>query len=191
MRRMTDQNQPECRQVQTRLAEYAENALSARESLEVERHLTSCPNCAQQTRQMQATLELLHQAPRLDTGSDFMAKLHARLDNLEPEQPRRISWMETGRELLAGWGLALRTHRVSVVSLSLAAVALFCVFYVQRPLPETGETEAIRLAPAVAELVTEPLRTNVALAASNPFEDLAAANLAANTATKGVNGTQE
>src|SRR5689334_10342091 len=84
-------NPQECAQVQALLSDYLENTLSARQTLEVESHLTACADCTEASRQMQATVALLRAAPRHDTADDFMARLHARLDTLEPQPVRNSS----------------------------------------------------------------------------------------------------
>src|SRR5215467_7538065 len=99
MRPFDHQNNRDCGKVQAFLSDYVDNALSAREVWEVEKHLAACPECAAQAREQQATVHLLHTMERHDTSTDFMARLHARLDGLEPPQVR----VHSLRDTLQGW----------------------------------------------------------------------------------------
>ena len=92
---------PVCRDTQGLLSEYIDNTLSARQVWEVEKHLAVCKECGQASRQMQETVSLLRGAARFDTGDDFMARLHARLDDVSPEPARRQSVAERTREALS------------------------------------------------------------------------------------------
>jgi anti-sigma factor RsiW len=173
----------ECREMQPLLSEYVENTLSARDTWRVEKHLTECSACAAQTRELQATVALLRNSARFDTSADFMANLHARLDGLEPESARPRALWATLRDWLAGATQTLRTARVPALSLGLATTALIAVLLVPHeprdpvtpPPPASDST-------GVAPIASQTLRRNVALAASNPFDDPVAANLAAHAA---------
>src|SRR5579871_131359 len=81
----SDNNQKVCREVQELLSDYLDNTLAARQVWEVEKHLAACADCARASRELQATIQVLHAAEQYDTGDAFMAKLHARLDGLDPE----------------------------------------------------------------------------------------------------------
>ena len=110
-----------CRQVQTLLSDYIDNALPARQTWEVEKHLAACPDCAWQLREMQTTIQVLRAAPAFGTGDDFMARLHARLDGLEPK-PSLLQSLRTRMEDLAA---PLRFRPLPALGLSMA-LALIC-----------------------------------------------------------------
>src|SRR5689334_22629617 len=101
-----------CRKVLQMLSDYVDSTLSAHGVWEVEKHLAECGDCAAHARQLQATVLLLHTAERHDTGNDFMARLHARLDGLEPERPRRNPLRDALQDWLAGMREPLRLKRV-------------------------------------------------------------------------------
>jgi hypothetical protein len=170
----------ECGKVQPLLSEYLDNTLSGRQVWTVERHLAACAECAALSREMQAAVQLLQAASRYDTGDDFMAKLHARLDAVAPEAARARPRLESVRDGLAGVLEALRNYRAPALGLGMAAMAaLSIVLLLPHPTPATVETGG---PPSLAPIAAQPLRRNVALAASNPLDDPAAANLEANAA---------
>jgi len=176
----------QCRDAQSLLSEYADNALSARQTWEVEKHLALCRDCAEVSRQMQATVALLRRAEKHDTADDFMAKLHARLDRLEPTRSRR-SLKDQAQDWLIGVRDSLRTHRVPALSLgvSMAAVVALLVLLPNRAekgftVPPTGSGISV---PAPTEALQHNLQRNVALSARDPFADPAAENLSAQSLT--------
>src|SRR5579862_7694793 len=123
MRPLDNQDNRNCGKVQALLSEYVDNALSAREVWEVEKHLAACPECAAHARELQATVHLLHAMERHDTSTDFMARLHARLDGLESPQVRARSLRDTLQGWLAGMRDPLRLNRLPAFGLGLAVVA--------------------------------------------------------------------
>ena len=172
----------ECQQTRTRLSDYMENTLSGREAWNVEKHLTACPPCSQYLREMQATVSLLQMAPRLDTSDDFMARLHAQLDAVEPAAQSPLARFAGWRDRMADFGALLRSPRIPALSLSLSAVALVAALAVNQLAPGTKPAETVTVPvphPVVSASATLNLNNNVALSASNPFDDPAAANLEA------------
>jgi anti-sigma factor RsiW len=161
-----------CRNVQELLSDYLENTLAARQALEVEKHLAGCAECASLAREMRATIHLLRNAETYDTGDDFMARLHARLDGLEPEPARRRTALVALRDWLEGFRQNLNARRVPALSVGLAMAALVAIVIVQRPMPATENPPTHPAIPAA------PLQHNVALTASNPFDDPYAAKAA-------------
>ena len=161
-----------CRSVEPLLSDYRENALSAREVWEVEKHLTSCPACTQLSQQMQATVQILRDADRYDTADDFMAKLHARLDALEPEPTRGHTLRDMAQNWLSSLQAGMRTRHVPALTAGFAAIAL--VLLVQGNMPVVPPTT---VAPSAVEHAAsnEALSRQVAFTASNPFDDPVAA----------------
>lgn len=176
---------PDCRAAQGRLAAYSDGALAAREAWETEKHLAACALCARAAREMGATVDLLRLAPLRDTGDDFMARLHARLDGLEPEAARRRTPLEAARDWLVEAGGALRQQRGPALGFGFAASALVLVMFTQRP----GVAPAPGVAPPFAVTVdAEPLKANAALSAGDPFTDPVAATLEAHAADSRAGG---
>ncbi len=174
-------NFAECAAIQAQLAEHTENTLSGRQVWDVEKHLARCADCAQISREMQVTISLLQNAERHDTGDDFMAKLHARIDTLEPETVRAPSLGTVLRDGLAALGGILRSPRIPALSLGVAATAVVAFLIVPRSVPNTPQTLTTTANPVtVTHIAAEPLRRNAALAANNPFDDPVAATLEAN-----------
>lgn len=171
-----------CRQIQSSLSEYVDNSLSAHQMWDIERHLTTCQECSATARQMQATVELLHTMDRLDTSDDFMAKLHARLDTVEPEPMRRTTLHKWLKDLTEQIRIDLTARRMPVLNFGIAAAAMgliVLVTLVGRPngvsstvVPSADPVEISHVVPE-----SEDLQRNLALTASDPLGDVAAENL--------------
>lgn len=164
----------ECRSIEAILPQYIENLLAARTMLDVESHLTRCPECSLQCRQLESTVKLLQSANRFETNDDFMAKLHSRLDSIQPERALHIPSLSSLRELISNM-IQTRTAPILGVGMAMAGIITFAFLY--HPMPKSVNT------PANARIgVEQPLQRNVALAAVNPFDDPIAANLEAHSA---------
>src|SRR5579871_6843075 len=122
MKSSNQTNDKVCQETQSLLSDYIDNTLSARQVWAVEKHLTLCADCAAVMHQMQTTVELLRSADRFDTGDDFMARLHARLDGLEPEPMRKPSPIMALRDWLAGARAGLQARRIPALSLGMASL---------------------------------------------------------------------
>lgn len=171
----------ECRAVQDLLPGYLDASLSARSVWDVEKHLATCAGCAAAVREMQSVIALLHDRDRLDTSDDFMAKLHARLDGVEPRPVRMGLRADVVRDLLAGAISAASGRWVPILSTAMAAAAVVLLFAFGPRLVDGPKT--LR-APVTEQVSAQALMQNVVAAASNPFDDPVAANLEAETALK-------
>ncbi len=85
-------NPSECSAVRNLLSDYHDNLLSVRKVWVVEKHLARCKECQQVRHEMTETIHLVRSAPKHDTRSDFMAKLHSRLDTIEPTYIPQLSF---------------------------------------------------------------------------------------------------
>jgi len=187
-----------CRSVEPLLADYLENALSAREIWEVEKHLTACPACTQLSQQMQATVQILRTADRYDTGDDFMAKLHARLDEVEPMRDTAQNSLGTrqgmgvfgvqGRSLrervqngMDNLRSGMRSWHLPALATGLAAATLLLVVHGNTPVTPSKVVPPTIIARTPP---SEDLSRQVALVASNPFDD----PVAAKAEVDGANG---
>ena len=163
-----------CKTIQPLLSEYIDNALSARDTWEVDRHLGGCNSCVQAVNELRKTVSLMAEAPRFDVSANFMEKLQARIATLEPE-PSRAAWFATLRQMFRprvrpAWGAGL------------AACALALIFFVSRPSEITGVEPPLQASPI--SIVQTSQNQNVALAASNPLGDPAAAALVASNVSE-------
>lgn len=165
-----------CKEMQLLLSDYLENSLSARRMWEVEKHLATCASCAAQAHQMQQTVQLLRTAEVFDTGPDFMAKLHARLDGLEPEPIRRTPWTAL-RDWAADVRERVRIRPVQALSFGMASLALVMVLVVGIHPDHTQGTNVPTSPPAPLAISQAARVGNVAVTASDPFDDPAAAKL--------------
>ncbi len=185
-----------CSRMREQLSAYVDNTLAARDVWEVEKHLRGCADCAEVSRQMQATVQLLRSVERQDTGDDFMAKLHARLDGLEPEPARRRSLAEQMQEMAANLRGSLSPRRAPGFSLGMAAagvaaIAVFTHLPASTTAPAT-QSIAVTPAPVAADAsagVHGSLQRNVALTANDPLGDVAAEYLESADNGKETNGS--
>lgn len=164
-----------CSKVQALLSEYVDNALSARDTWEVERHLSICHECTRMVNELRRIVAVLSEAPRYEVSPDFMERLQARLFALEPE-PTRKTWGDYLGHLfrpraLPAWGAGLAY-----------TVLLLMIWLLPRSSGVQNGLPNVDAGPSVEGRLIQVAKTqNVVLAASDPFEDLAAANLAADS----------
>jgi anti-sigma factor RsiW len=168
-----------CKTAQALLSDYIDNALSARQTWDVEKHLSACPDCAAQLQQMQITVETLRSTPRYDTADNFMAKLHARLDGLEPEMARTPALSTRLRDWVAGVQETLRRRSAPALGMALAVSCAAALLIVPQ-LSDNGAKPAIMQQEAVKSIV-QPMQAeldrHVADVANDPLGDVAAAKL--------------
>src|SRR5947207_456931 len=102
----------DCRTAQPLLSEYIDNALSARQTWDLDRHLGLCHECTRLLNELRRTTELTANAPLFEVSADFMARLQSKLANVEPKTS--AGWIQTVRSLfrpriLPAWGVAVAT----------------------------------------------------------------------------------
>jgi anti-sigma factor RsiW len=159
-----------CDKIQPMLSAFIDNALSARETWEVDRHLAECHECQRNLNEMKRTVQLLHDVPAFEVSADFDAKLQAKLSKLQPK-PDRFLWIrEFSRmfrpRLLPAWGAA------SILGI----VLVLMTFFNQKPIRTTNRNSF----PAMeANFVQQAKVQNMAFTAVNPLEDVSIANLSA------------
>jgi anti-sigma factor RsiW len=173
---MSDQNTTEarCRKTGLTLSDYLDNTLSAREMWEVEKHLAECAACSLLAEHTRQTVQVLRSADTLDAGDMFMAKLHARLDNLGPV-PTRRSFGTVLREWFYDIRQQVNTRPIPTLSVGMASFIVAALLFSGKP----GAVTAIN--PAATQMVAsqEALDRHVAVTASDPFDDPVAAKLEA------------
>jgi len=179
MNRAFEQRGAACQAMERLLSDYADGTLSARETWEVEKHLAACQECTAAARQMQTTIDLLRTSDRFDTGDDFMAKLHTRLDGLDSQSPHSRSPLNGLRDWLAGVGVILRTRRTPALSLGVALAGVAALAVLAQPLwMHPGEVPALDSVRPNFQ-VQQTLERQVAASASDPLGDAAAERLTA------------
>ena len=157
-----------CNAVEPLLSEYIDNRLSARQTLEVERHLSDCHACTRFLNELRRTVGVLASTPQFTVSEDFMANLQSRLEGLQPN-PSPRAWMENIRALF-------RPRILPVWGAAAAAAALAAVLLLPRAGDDNSSLPVIL--PQNTAAVTAS-HQNVVISASDPFADLAATNLAA------------
>ena len=154
-------NKNSCENLNNLYSDYLNSGLNVKETMKVDTHLTQCQACTRLVEELRQTVALANKLPEMDIAFDFMAKLHARLDDVdtsrEPVQSRR-SWLSLlwPPKLLPSMGVGF------------AAVILGLIVY-NRPVQ----------APQQNIVVTKVERPSdrVVLSADSPLEDPVAANL--------------
>ena len=125
---------------------------------------------AYRTRQ---TVQVLRSADTLDTGDQFMAQLHARLDDLGPVPARRTP-VTVVREWFYDIRRQCNARPIPTLSVGMASFIVAALLFSGRP----GAVPAINT--GAAEVVSqEALDRHVAVTASDPFDDPVAAKLEA------------
>lgn len=163
-----------CKAVEPRLSEYIDNRLSARGTLEVERHISDCHSCTRALNELRRTVALLNESPERAVSADFMANLQSRLNGLEPA-PTPRAWMQNIASLfrprvLPVWGAAAAMAGLAIVMM----------------IPRTPEisTDVIGIRPADVTAAQTASHQNLAISVSDPFADIGASNLAAHATTE-------
>lgn len=107
-----------CSQVTELLTEYADNRLDPATRIDLEQHLAHCQACAAEWASLRAYFEAMDSLPRVRAPADFLANVHARL-----EQPgwfkRLLSW------LFIPMKLKLPFEAAGLIAASLLVVLLY------------------------------------------------------------------
>ena len=159
-----------CNKMQPLLSEYVDNSLSARETWEVDRHVTQCYECARVLNELRRTVELVGSADRYEVSPEFVDRLETRISGIEPNAPRG-AW-------LGGLGRIFRHRALPAWGLAVASCALAILVFIPHPEPGGSQPPVVRPASESGH-VAVAANQNVALAASDPFADIATANLTA------------
>lgn len=167
-----------CKRIQPLLSEYIDNAVSARDTWEIDRHLADCHECTRALNEMRRTVDLVAGAPRLEVTAEFVDRLATRIAGLQPSPPRR-AWVSLLGEMF-------RPRALPALGLALATCALAVVVFLPHNAHGTSDSEATRLRESaqVKAAANQAANQSVALAASDPFADIAAANLAAHASVE-------
>jgi predicted anti-sigma-YlaC factor YlaD len=76
-----------CDHVRAALSDYVEDALTPERRQAVETHLSTCPACAAEARQLKSLLALLHErVPRREPVLDIWAELSPKIEELRQEE---------------------------------------------------------------------------------------------------------
>lgn len=150
-----------CKRVQRYLAEHLDGSLSGHLDWEIERHLVGCRECSRAQRELELTLAAVRGLARPDTTPDLRDAVRARLNPSPlPRVPiagHRPAWpwaLAAAALCLAAWG-GLAPHRA----------------------PSGADLSTDTLAASARQAAQAGQAQSVALAASNPLDDVAAANL--------------
>ncbi len=170
---MADENitEAECRKTGAMLSEYVDNALSARDMWEVEKHLAACSACSQLAERTRQTVQLLRSVETVDAGDKFMANLHARLDTLGPVPTRRSAGTVV-REWFYDIRRQVNARPIPTLSVGMASFIVAALLFSSKPgvVPTINNT--------TAETVSqEELDRHVAVTASDPIDDPVAAKI--------------
>lgn len=76
-----------CKQIRTKLSDYIDGALPLTEKTRVEAHLADCPACREALADLEATVELLQAAPKVNAPDNFLEQVNAQIDALQGNAP--------------------------------------------------------------------------------------------------------
>ena len=108
-----------CTKIKPLLSEYIDNALDPRRTAEVDRHLSTCPDCRQIAADFRANKNAMGSMPLRQTSSAFDAALAQRIAAINQQQAKR-SW-------LSGLAEAFRPSRTNVFRPAFATVSAVAV----------------------------------------------------------------
>ena len=74
----------DCREFRSKHVGYVDDLLSAVEMDGMQRHLRLCSRCSRQDTAVRRSLMLVRNLPAIEPSPEFMARLNARLERLEP-----------------------------------------------------------------------------------------------------------
>lgn len=159
-----------CRNAQRSMSEYIDGALGAHETWELEKHLAACSACTRALGDLRRTVAAMQSAPRYEVTPDFADALQMRLSRVTP-RPARRAW-------LIGLPSLFRPRLLPAWGLGIAASALAVFAVLPHRLARQETPRPIAVASPMRELQAARAES-VALAATNPFDDVASTNLAA------------
>ena len=74
----------DCREFRNNHVGFVDDVLSSVEMDGMRRHLSTCPRCSRQDTAVRRSLMLVRNLPPIEASPEFMARLNARLEQLEP-----------------------------------------------------------------------------------------------------------
>ncbi|MCC6728072.1 MAG: zf-HC2 domain-containing protein [Chthonomonadales bacterium] len=156
-----------CSEAGPLLSGHIDDTLTARQALELGKHLAECNGCARLSHELRRTVALAAAAPRAAAPDGFVDAVHARIARRR-RTPTPVVWAT------ATWAwVSWRRGPVMATALALTlAVALLSTGQGPPDVERAPEPHAVQAARS----------QSVALAAADPLEDIAAANLAAQPA---------
>jgi anti-sigma factor RsiW len=105
----------DCRHVQTNIADYSVGLLRPRESAQLEQHLSACPACAHELRQLEAVMGLVEQLGAKEPPPHLWNGVYNRItSDAVRERPGLWDWLLHGpRRLIAGTATGLAAAAVA------------------------------------------------------------------------------
>ncbi len=163
-----------CNNAETLLPQFVDGELSARDAWQLEKHLANCRDCSLKVEQLKLTIDLLHDTARLDTNDDFMAKLHARLDDIDASasDTRTNAPRPSLREIITGYTRVLHVPGVPI-GVAIGAVAVLMVALI----PGLKTTPATQATAKPASHISTVVEAQLAQTAADPLGDAAADQL--------------
>ncbi len=159
-----------CNEIRPKLSEFVDGRASARETWEIDRHIASCNSCANFHTELKMTVGVLQSCETFQVSEDFSALLQAKLIAASPKLPMSL-WYENLTAILRGALRPSPTWGYGVCALAILVL-----------LPMQFRTEQISSLAATRgdSLFVHASRTHaIAMTASDPFGDTAAASMAA------------
>jgi anti-sigma factor RsiW len=175
-----------CDMAEPLLPQFVAGDLSARQTWQLEKHLTSCSDCSLKVEQLRLTIGLLQNCTKLDTSDDFMAKLHARIDAVDASsQDFKASEQRTSfRDIFRRIASVRRVPGLPIgVALGVAAVLMISLIPGIRP--SQSATSAYQPDAHISTVVEAQL----AQTAADPLGDAAADQLVVHQDSSTIDNT--
>jgi hypothetical protein len=172
-----------CKKAESLVTEFIDNTLSARETWELDKHFAECNACTRLLNETRRTVALMAESPRFEVSDDFMANIQTRIAQVEQQPPKR-AWGANLQELFR--------PRMRPLWGAVGAACLLTAVVVMQRMPDATGPGAAAAIPTAARLVQSARTQSIALSASDPFGDTAAATMAASATTNvGSSGASE
>jgi hypothetical protein len=164
----------DCKNVQPRLSEYIDGAVSGDEAWNIKLHVSSCAVCERVAEELSTTANLLRALPTLEPSAGFEAALAQRLADRALQPKRPSVWARLGE-----WWSVPRVRPAFTTSVALAAVAPLVLMVTRNvSTPVATSTGIARSAatpspqpPAGDSTLDELWREHTTYAASEPLAD--------------------
>lgn len=171
----------DCKTILPLISELMDGALDPDTEWKVRMHLSICPECAEASREMAGTTELIQALPKRPLSEGFDSALAARIAALPSRKSRAFGVFGLVSPLGGRWRMAVA---------ALAAAVLLGALIVRLPLhalsPKANPNVA---APSDSVLLATCLAQHHSYAASDPLADPSAQSLASQVDSPNTGGT--
>jgi len=159
-----------CKNVRPKLSEYIDDQTSARATFDIKKHLLTCNYCANELNELRKTVHFLHDVKELTVSMNFEASLQKRLMEVQSAPPKYNLFTEISYFFQS---LRRPSFGLGYVACALGVCVLLPLQFLKAPAP------AVTAGHNEIQFVHVSRTQAIALTASDPFGDTAAASMAA------------